>query len=83
MGVVNVLSAITPSLAERIRVVERALPLLVRQGSHLAAVLAGFALLLLAGGLWRRKRTAWALTVIVLAVSFVSHLVKGLDYERP
>ena len=82
MGLVNVLSAVTPSLAERLALLERVSPLEVRLGSHLTAALAGFALLLLAGGLWRRKRVAWLLTMAALAVSAVSHMVKGLDYEE-
>lgn len=82
MGVVNVLSAVTPSLAERRHILEEVSPLLVRRGGHLTAALAGFALLLLAQGLWRRKRVAWLLTLAVLVVSAISHLVKGLDYEE-
>lgn len=82
MGVINVLSAVTPSLVERVRAIEGVAPLIVRQGSHLAAAIAGFALLLLAGGLWRSKRNAWILTMIVLGLSAISHLTKGLDYEE-
>ena len=82
MGLVNVFSAITPSLAYRLRMLERYSPLEVRQGSRLTASLAGFALLLLAANLWRRKRIAWLFTVVILLVSAVSHLIKGLDYEE-
>lgn len=82
MGLINVLSAVTPGLAARMAVIEQFLPLEVRRGGHLTAALAGFALLVLSAGLWRRKRMAWWLTLAVLAVSVVSHLVKGLDYEE-
>ena len=82
MGLINVFSAITPSLAYRLRMLERYSPLEVRQGSRLTASLAGFALLLLAANLWRRKRIAWLFTVVILLVSAVSHLIKGLDYEE-
>jgi len=82
MGVINVLSAITPVLASRLALLERFSPLEVRHGSHLTAALAGFALLLLAGNLWRRKRVAWLLALVVLVISSVSHLLKGLDYEE-
>ncbi len=82
MGVINVLSAVTPSLPSRVDLLRRVLPLVVRHSSHLAAGLAGFALLLLADGLWRRKRLAWALTLAALLVSGVSHMIKGLDYEE-
>jgi uncharacterized protein (TIRG00374 family) len=81
MGIVNVLSAVTPSFVKRVAVLEQFLPLAVRHSSHLAAALAGFALLLLARGLWRRKRIAWLATLIVLVISAISHMIKGLDYE--
>ncbi|MCB0210078.1 MAG: flippase-like domain-containing protein [Anaerolineae bacterium] len=82
MGVINILSAVTPSLATRMAMVTHYSPLLVVQGSHLTAALAGFALLVLAVGLWRHKHTAWLLTLAVLIISIISHLLKGLDYEE-
>jgi len=82
MGVINVLSAVTPSLAGRVRLLQQISPLEVRHGGHLTAALAGFALLALARGLARRKHVAWLLTLAVLAISIASHLIKGLDYEE-
>jgi phosphatidylglycerol lysyltransferase len=82
MGVVNLLSAVTPSLMPRLKLIESYLPLMVSRGGHLTAALAGFALMALSTGLWRRKRNAWILTLAVLVISAISHLVKGLDYEE-
>lgn len=82
MGVINVLSALTPAFYSRMSLLDRYLPLEVRRGGRLTSVLAGFALLLLAGSLWRRKRTAWLLTMGILIISAFSHLIKGLDYEE-
>jgi phosphatidylglycerol lysyltransferase len=82
MGVVNVLSAVTPSFADRLAILMRYSPLEVRHGGHLTAALAGFALIMLAHSLSHRKRVAWTLTMIVLGISIISHLIKGLDYEE-
>jgi phosphatidylglycerol lysyltransferase len=82
MGLINVLSAVTPSLASRAAILEKFSPLEVRHGGHLTAALAGFALLVLASHLARRKRVAWLITLGVLGISMVSHLLKGLDYEE-
>ena len=82
MGVINVLSAVTPALAERLLILEQYSPLSVRQGGRLTAALSGFALILMAGGLWRRKHVAWLATLGILVVSAISHLIKGLDYEE-
>ncbi len=82
MGGINVLSAVTPSLPGRVESLRRFFPLVVRHGSHLATALAGFALLLIANGLWRRKRLAWGLAIATLLASAVTHMIKGLDYEE-
>ena len=82
MGVLDVLSGVTPSEPERVRQISSWSPLFLRHGGHLTAALAGFALLLLAAHLARRKRAAWVLTEAVLLVSVASHLVKGLDFEE-
>lgn len=81
-GAINVLSAVTPSVAARLAVLERLVPLATRQGARLTAALTGFALLVLARSLWRRKRVAWLLTLAALSVSAFSHLTKGLDWEE-
>lgn len=82
MGVINVISAVTPRLHSRMIRLAEFSPLGIRHGGRLTSALAGFALLLLASNLWRRKRMAWLLTVVVLAISALSHLIKGPDYEE-
>jgi phosphatidylglycerol lysyltransferase len=82
MGVVNLFSAIIPAMHNRLIIIRDIFPMEVLHGSRLAAALAGFALFLLASSLWRRKRTAWMLTNLILAFSIVTNLVKGLDYEE-
>lgn len=82
MGLLNVLSASTPALAERAAILGRFSPLAVTWGGDITAVLAGFSLMILAYGLTQRKQIAWWLTLLVLALSMISHLLKGLDYEE-
>lgn len=81
-GIINVLSAVLPALGDRLALLSGILPLVLRQGARLTTVLSGFGLLLLAGNLWRRKRVAWLLALVLLSISIVSHLLKGLDYEE-
>jgi len=80
-GVVNILSAVTPSIRTRVAFLERVLPLQVQYG-HLAAIVAGVGLLMLGRGLWRRKRMAWMIACALLATGVAGHLVKGLDWEE-
>jgi len=82
MGLINIISAVQPALQNRIAIINAFIPLEVRHGGRIVSALAGFALLLLAGNLWRRKRTAWIVTVSLLAITFASHLIKGLDFEE-
>lgn len=82
MGIVNLVSAVTPSLPSRVRWLEDFFPFPVRAGAHVFAAVIGFLLLVLATNLLRRKRVAWLLTITLLTLSIVSNLIKGWDYEE-
>jgi lysyl-tRNA synthetase class 2 len=58
------------------------LPLTVLHISSTATVLTGFALILLADGLRKRRERAMHLTVALLLGSTVLNLIKGLDFEE-
>jgi uncharacterized membrane protein YbhN (UPF0104 family) len=81
-GLVNLWSAVTSSLPDRVHWLEQFLPLEIRVGAHLFTTLSGFFLLILAVNLLHRKRIAWWLTIALLIISIASHLIKGLDYEE-
>jgi lysyl-tRNA synthetase class 2 len=82
VGLVAVVSAATPEMADRSRVVRE----LVSQGvpgiARTLTLAFGFGLLWLARGLARRKRRAWQLAVALVIATAVGHLVKGLDFEE-
>lgn len=82
VGVVNLVSAVTPNLHERNYWLKNFLPFDIRVSGHVFAALTGFVLLTLATNLLRRKRIAWLLTIGLLIISIFSHLIKGLDYEE-
>ncbi|HEY9622676.1 MAG TPA: phosphatidylglycerol lysyltransferase domain-containing protein [Crinalium sp.] len=82
VGVVNLVSAVTPSLPARVHWLHEFFPFEIRASAHLFAAITGFVLLTLAANLLRRKRLAWVLSIVLLIVSILSHLLKGLDYEE-
>ena len=82
VGVINLLSAVTPNLYGRNHWLKEFLPFEIRASGHIFAALTGFVLLTLATNLLRRKRIAWLLTIGLLVISIFSHLLKGLDYEE-
>jgi phosphatidylglycerol lysyltransferase len=63
IGVVNLLSAVTPSLRQRVEWLRPIFPFEIRASAHVFAALTGFILLTLAANLLRRKRIAWLLTI--------------------
>lgn len=82
MGVLNMLSAVIPAMGNRFALLRQISPLEVRVGSRLTEALAAFALFLLASNLWRRKRAAWLFALVVLSISAITDLLKGLDFEE-
>uniref|UniRef100_A0A8J7D498 DUF2156 domain-containing protein n=1 Tax=Desmonostoc muscorum LEGE 12446 TaxID=1828758 RepID=A0A8J7D498_DESMC len=82
VGVVNLLSAVTPNLYGRNQWLKEFLPFEIRASGHVFAALTGFVLLTLATNFLRRKKIAWLLTIGLLVISIFSHLLKGFDYEE-
>ncbi len=81
-GLMNITSALYPGVPSRMEILKDLLPLSVLRLSNTATVLIGFALILLADGLRKRRERAMHLTVALLTVSVILNLTKGLDFEE-
>jgi lysyl-tRNA synthetase class 2 len=81
-GVLDVASAMTPAIESRLHLVENATPNFVPHVASALVVPAGLMLIVLARGLWRRRRRAWQLTLGFVVAAAALHLLKGLDYEE-
>jgi lysyl-tRNA synthetase class 2 len=82
MGLVNVGSALTPDLGARTRLLLQLVPREVPVAAHALALLSGIALTVLGIYLIRRRRRAWALATVILVLSGVLNLLKGIDLEE-
>ena len=82
VGVLGILSAISPPLRGRLTLILELLPFHVPRAAATTLVLVSFALLLTARGLRRGQRLAWGATLVLLVVSAVLNVVKGLDLEE-
>ena len=82
VGIVNLVSALTPPNAERLHAVLDFMPLGVAEAATALVALAGLGLLILAGGIRRGQRLAWQLALGLLTVSVLLHLAKGIDLEE-
>jgi lysyl-tRNA synthetase class 2 len=82
VGVLGVVSALTPELASRSDLVRGVLPPGVPAAARVGALAFGIALVWLSRSIARRRRRAWQLTVAIVVASAGAHLAKGLDVEE-
>lgn len=81
-GMVLLFSGATPSLDERLEILDFLIPHRLIDASHFGASLIGLLCLLLAQGLRRRLSAAWAMTLGLLVIGAILSLLKGFDWEE-
>ncbi|HVA99453.1 MAG TPA: phosphatidylglycerol lysyltransferase domain-containing protein [Bacteroidia bacterium] len=82
LGIINIVSAITPSIPARLHLLESILPLDVINISNFLIIVFGFILIILSMYLLRGVKTAWWLAVVITALSVLGHIAKAFDYEE-
>jgi lysyl-tRNA synthetase class 2 len=82
VGAISIASALTPSLRDRLDLLDLLLPPWAPRIFTVAALAFGLTLVRLAPALARKRRSAWTLAVGITAGVAVAHLVKGLDVEE-
>ena len=82
LGVVNILSVITPPIAARLKMLHEFIPLSSIYATNVMVLLIGMILLVTAAFLIRGIRNAWILAMILAILSLFGHLFKALDYEE-
>lgn len=81
-GLINLYSVIGRSLPERRHLLREVFPLEFIRLSHFVTLLIGFALVVMALNIYKRKRRAYQLVLLLSVASIIFHLAKGLDYEE-
>ncbi len=82
VGVISLVSALTPELADRARIVRSILPPGFPELARVLALAFGLGLLLLSRSLARGRQRAWTLALIAVIGVAIAHLAKGLDFEE-
>ncbi len=82
IGLLDVVSALTPEWRTRLADLRVLLPAAASRQAAAFTVVVGMLLMLLAAGLRRRKRRAWRGVVVLLGAGVVLHVAKGLDYDE-
>src|SRR5262245_1641564 len=81
-GLTNIYWAMNPQPPARMRLLHEILPLEFLRFPRSFTLLIGFALVISAINVYRRKRRAFHLVLALSALSVVAHLLKGRDYEQ-
>lgn len=82
MGIINIVSAMTPAIHERIYRLEQFIPFDAIAASNFFVLIAGAFMLLTAVFLLKGLRSAWWIALGLSAVSCIGHLTKAIDYEE-
>jgi phosphatidylglycerol lysyltransferase len=82
LGIVNIISVLTPALPERLSILKNYLLTDVVSFSNSFVFITGLFLLVTAAFMLRGLRTAWWFALGLSIISAVGHITKGIDYEE-
>lgn len=82
LGVINIVSVLTPTIAVRVRFMKGILPQEAISISNYFVLAAGLFLLVTAAFMLKGLRTAWYISVVLCCVSIAGNLTKAFDYEE-
>jgi phosphatidylglycerol lysyltransferase len=82
LGAVNMLSALTPAIRNRIKLLEHFIPIELVSASNYLVFAAGVFLIFTSVFLFKGLKNAWYFAVGLAAVSGLGHLTKGYDFEE-
>lgn len=82
LGIVNIVSAITPAIPARMALLQDMLPVSVTQLSNFTILIFGIVLIILSIYLFLGVRNAWKMGLFLTFISMVGHLTKAIDYEE-
>ncbi len=79
-GALVLVSAATPAMPNRVRLLESITEHFVIELSHFAASVVGLLLMLVGSGLWRRRQGAFWMAEILAIVGAILSITKGLEF---
>ena len=82
LGVVNIISALTPALPERLQLLRDFIPFSITEFSNVAVLIMGIVMIIASAFLLTGARNAWRLALVISAFSLLGHLTKAFDYEE-
>ncbi len=82
LGILNIVSVLTPAIAGRLARITNFLPVQAIHASNYLVFTAGLFLLVTATFMLKGLRTAWWFALVLSVISAVGHLTKAIDFEE-
>jgi phosphatidylglycerol lysyltransferase len=82
LGIINIISVLTPAITERLDLLKEFLPAQAIHASNYLVLTAGLLLLITAAFLLKGLRTAWWFAIVLSSVSLIGHMTKAIDFEE-
>ena len=82
LGLINIISVVTPPLRIRLRLIKEFLPLDAINASNILVLFVGLALLITSAFMFKGLKNAWRLALLLAILSLIGNLTKALDYEE-
>ena len=82
LGMIDIVSVLTPSLSDRVNLLQDFLPQSLIIVSNYFVLLIGIILILVSVFLLKGYRTAYFLALSLTLISLLGHITKGIDYEE-
>lgn len=82
LGLINILSGITPALPHRLQALQEIIPMDAIHASTWLVILAGIVMLAISVFLMRGLHSAWIAALLLSGLSLIAHLTKGIDWEE-
>ncbi len=82
LGILNMVSVLTPAIAERLIWINKFLPVEAIHASNYFVMITGLLLLVTAAFMLKGLRSAWWFALFLSIISAIGHLTKAIDFEE-
>ncbi len=82
LGIINIISALTPAMATRLIHLKDIIPLSAITASNYFVLIAGALMVLTASFMIKGLKSAWWIAFVLSSISVIAHLTKAIDYEE-
>lgn len=82
LGLINIISVVTPPLRIRLKLIREFLPLEAVNASNILVLFVGVALLITSAFMLKGLKNAWRLALLLSILALIGNLTKALDYEE-